>query len=227
MIIIEYIKEKGGMFLESNLSKNLLFFVLGFVLMLILPSFLAKEVFASQLELEPGVYSIDYEILRADNDSVSIANDYFDKPAYIIVQDDKEYIQFSINHSEWTKELQAPLGEDFVDVEVLGTNEEEDTRIVQFELDRSIDDPLEFKMHVLIEEMDPVYDHRYTVRFDFDEDSIEEASEDDVIIVEDGSEADGSSNSIVLWGIILGLLIILVLAIIILKKKKGDKENEA
>lgn len=227
MIIIEYIKEKGGMFLESNLSKNLLFFVLGFVLMLILPSFLAKEVFASQLELEPGVYSIDYEILRADNDSVSIANDYFDKPAYIIVQDDKEYIQFSINHSEWTKELQAPLGEDFVDVEVLETNEEEDTRIVQFELDRSIDDPLEFKMHVLIEEMDPVYDHRYTVRFDFDEDSIEEASEDDVIIVEDGSEADGSSNSIVLWGIILGLLIILVLAIIILKKKKGDKENEA
>lgn len=173
------------------------------------------------------MYSIDYEILRADNDSVSIANDYFDKPAYIIVQDDKEYIQFSINHSEWTKELQAPLGEDFVDVEVLETNEEEDTRIVQFELDRSIDDPLEFKMHVLIEEMDPVYDHRYTVRFDFDEDSIEEASEDDVIIVEDGSEADGSSNSIVLWGIILGLLIILVLAIIILKKKKGDKENEA
>lgn len=124
-------------------------------------------------ELEEGVYSLNYVILHAETESVSIANDYFEKPATLFVEDGEKYIQFALNHSQWTKELQAPLADSFVDVDVISEDEEEDTRIVEFKLDRDLSNPLEFKMHVLIETLEPVYDHRYTVRFDFDSESIE------------------------------------------------------
>lgn len=130
-------------------------------------------------ELEDGAYAIDYVILHAETESVSIANDYFEKPAILYVEDDKKYIQFPLNHSKWTKELQAPSGDDFVDVDVIDQDEKEDTRVVEFKLDQDLTEPLEFKMHVLIETMDPVYDHRYTVRFDFDTESLE-SLEDEV-----------------------------------------------
>ncbi|MBS4207899.1 heme uptake protein IsdC [Bacillus sp. FJAT-50079] len=123
--------------------------------------------------LEEGAYSIDYVILHAQTESVSIANDYFEKPATLYVEDGKRYIQFPLNHSEWTKELQSPFGDTFVDVVVISEDKEANTRVVEFELDRDLSEPLEFKMHVLIESMEPVYDHRYTVRFDFDPTSIE------------------------------------------------------
>lgn len=131
-------------------------------------------------KIEDGVYSMDYVILHAQNDSASIANDYFEKPAYLIVREGERYIRFEINHSNWTKELQAPLGDEFIDVQVISEDEKEDTRVVQFKLDRDLNEPLEFKMHVLIETMDPVYDHRYTIRFDFDMESLKELEESEI-----------------------------------------------
>lgn len=124
-------------------------------------------------EISDGTYSIDYQVLHADNDSASIANDYFEKPAILFVENGEKHIQFTLNHSQWTKELQAPLEGSFLDVDVVSENHDEDTRIVQFKVEEDLAQPLEFKMHVLIETMEPVYDHRYTVRFDFDTDSME------------------------------------------------------
>lgn len=124
-------------------------------------------------EISDGTYSIDYQVLHADNDSASIANDYFEKPAILFVENGEKHIQFTLNHSQWTKVLQAPLEGSFLDVDVVSENHDEDTRIVQFKVEEDLAQPLEFKMHVLIETMEPVYDHRYTVRFDFDTDSME------------------------------------------------------
>ena len=119
-------------------------------------------------------FSIDYQVLNSDSDSASIANDYFEKPAKLFVQNGEKYIQFSINHSEWVKELQAPLGDSFVDVEIISEDEAEDTRIVRFKLEEDLSQPVEIKMHILIESMEPVYDHSYSVRFDFDDTQKEE-----------------------------------------------------
>src|SRR5699024_4845675 len=151
-------------------------------------------------DLEDGAYSIEYVILHAETESVSIANDYFEKPATLFIENGERYIQFPLNHSQWTKELQSPLGDSFEHVDVISVDEEEDTRIVEFLLDRDLSDPLEFKMHVLIEEMEPVYDHRYTVRFDFDENTIEplenverpesEVTNEDTTETSETSEAD-------------------------------------
>ena len=191
-------------------------------------------------EIEDGVYSIDYVILHAESESVSIANDYFEKPATLFVENGEKHIQFPLNHSQWTKELQAPLGDTFVDVNVIETNEEEDTRVVEFMLDRDLTEPLEFKMHVLIETMDPVYDNRYTVRFDFDIESLEQlenverktaestnvsegnGNESDITMV-DHERSNESSNSLTLWLIAGASLLILVgiFGYLIIKDKKG------
>lgn len=133
--------------------------------------------------VEDGVYEIQYELLHASNDSVSIANDYFEKPAIWIVEGDEQYVQLTLNHSEWTKQLQAPVGGEYVDVTVIEEDRENDLRTIQFPLEQSIGEPVEMKMHVLIETMTPVYDHRYTVRLQFDEQSAKRVEQQEAYAV--------------------------------------------
>lgn len=133
--------------------------------------------------VEDGVYEIQYELLHASNDSVSIANDYFEKPAIWIVEGEKQYVQLTLNHSEWTKQLQAPVGGEYVDVTVIEEDRENDLRTIQFPLEQPIGEPVEMKMHVLIETMTPVYDHRYTVRLQFDEQSAKRVEQQEAYAV--------------------------------------------
>jgi heme-binding NEAT domain protein len=179
-------------------------------------------------ESPDGTFLIDYQVLNSDSDSVSISNDYFYKPATLFIEDGEKYIQFTVNHSEWIKELQTPLGETFVDVDIVSEDKEEDTRTVRFKLEEDLSQPVEFKMHILVESMEPVYDHRYTARFDFDADkmeeiesavvsSVEEIDNDEVEVAADTdnekqdekSEKSGS-KTIVLIVIVLAMAALLI-----------------
>src|SRR5699024_237917 len=59
-------------------------------------------------EVEDGIYEVNYEIIHAENESASIANDYFEKPAVLLVKDGEQYVRFQINHSDYVKEIQLP-----------------------------------------------------------------------------------------------------------------------
>lgn len=148
------------------------FLVLTSVIVLLLP-------YSINADTEDGYYEIDYEVLNADNDSVSVANDYFDKPAVLIVDGDNRTVQLSINHSQWVVGLQAPKDDDYVEVEVLSEDkedEEDEKRIVQFDVedDHDFSEPVEMKMHIVVDVLEEDYDHEYTARFDFDETSMKE-----------------------------------------------------
>lgn len=170
--------------------------------------------FASLDTLDDGTYELDYTVLHADSGSASIANDYFEKPALLRVDGNERTIQLTLNHSEWTKELQAPDGDAFTDVRIVRDDRATDTTVVQFPIDRSLDEPLPMKMHVLIETMDPVYDHRYTVRLDFDEASataaderaFETAETDELVTTEEDVDSESSGPS----GFITSLILILI-----------------
>src|SRR5699024_2741772 len=148
------------------------FLVLTSVIVLLLP-------YSINADTEDGYYEIDYEVLNADNDSVSVANDYFDKPAVLIVDGDNRTVQLSINHSQWVVGLQAPKDDDYVEVEVLSEDKEEEED----------------------------YDHEYTARFDFDEASMkevdaplfeveeEEANEEDASESEETDGEDSTTDS--------------------------------
>lgn len=215
--------------------------------------FLPNDGVSARTEMENGTFTIDYVILRADNDSVSIANDYFEKPATLIAENGEQYIQFWINHAGWVKELQAPLGDGFVDVDVVEEDEAEDKRLIQFKVERDLSEPMEFKMHVYIDSMEPVYDHRYTVRFQFYTDSMqktdpveifraahtetenqevqavetdENSEQTSVETIGENAEFSDDSSNIALMSYIALFIIIGLVAIFIIGKRKRKKEEQ-
>lgn len=184
-------------------------------------------------ETADGYYEIDYEVLNAEGDSVSIANDYFEKPATLLVEDGAKQIQFSINHSEWVVGLQAPKGDDFVDVEVISEADEEDIRVVQFAVEEGHDlsEPIEMKMHIVVDVLEEDYDHHYSAQFAFDEGSMKEinapeaeapveegveetpndADESEAEAVKDDTKTENATEEVVSEGMNSGTLIVIIL----------------
>ncbi|GIP15485.1 hypothetical protein J40TS1_11270 [Paenibacillus montaniterrae] len=125
-------------------------------------------------ELSDGTYTIDYMIKKPDDESVSMANDYWEKPATVIVSGGAISVRMTINHSEWVTQFKTPSGSSYADAKVISEDAEKNTRLVQFSLD-SLDKPMLSKIHVTVPEID--YDHDYTIRFVYDTDTLKLISE--------------------------------------------------
>ncbi|WP_161631226.1 heme uptake protein IsdC [Paenibacillus pinihumi] len=139
------------------------------VLFIILAAWGLVPAVKAAAELENGTYTIDYTVLKAENDSVSMANDYWEKPATLIVNNGKLTVQMRVNHSKWVTEFKVPSGSGFSDVKVISTDEKADKRLTEFNVN-SLTEPVEAKIHVTVESID--YDHDYTVRFAFNTDKM-------------------------------------------------------
>ncbi|MCM3112713.1 heme uptake protein IsdC [Lederbergia lenta] len=124
-------------------------------------------------DLADGTYTINYTVLHSDNDSASMANDYWEKPAKIIVDGGKMNMQMTINHSAWVTDFKVPNNGGYSDVSVISSDKAADKRVVQFPVD-NLSSPLVSKIHVTVEDIN--YDHDYTVRFSFDTSSIQTVS---------------------------------------------------
>ncbi|WP_194843350.1 NEAT domain-containing protein [Paenibacillus sp. B01] len=120
-------------------------------------------------KLADGIYKLSYEIRKAENESVSMANDYFEKPATIIVSKGVVIGKIQLNHSEWITEFKTARGDKFPAATVLQKDAKKNTRVVQFRMD-GIQKPLVSKIHVTVPDIE--YDHDYTIRFVFDADTI-------------------------------------------------------
>ncbi|EJQ99425.1 heme uptake protein IsdC [Bacillus mycoides] len=116
-------------------------------------------------KLADGTYDINYVIKKAEDDSASMANDYFEKPAKLIVKNGEMRVQVPMNHSAWITEFKAPENGNFVDSKVISKDEAADKRTVEFKVD-DLSKPLGVKIHVVVPSAN--YDHHYTVRFAFD-----------------------------------------------------------
>ena len=123
-------------------------------------------------QLQDGSYSINYTVLKAENDSVSMANDYWEKPAKVIVKNGELTVQMRLNHSQWVTQFKVPNTankDEYIDTTLISSDKEADKRLVQFKA-TGLSEPLLSKIHVTVPEVD--YDHDYTIRFSFDEKSI-------------------------------------------------------
>lgn len=174
---------------------------------------------ASAAILDDGVYAIDYQLLQADSDSVSIANDYFAKPALLKIKGADARMQVTVNQSEWVKELKAQDGDAFVDSTIVSQDTEANTRVVEFKFDGEQLTPFPLKMHVVIEDMEPVYDHAYTVRVAIDPDSAEVTDEE---WIDSQSEDDASGKTI--WYIVVALFAVVAIVAVI-KMTRSKKKN--
>jgi len=129
--------------------------------------------------LADGTYTIDYTIKKPDDESVSMANDYWDKPATLIVGGGAITVQMTVNHSEWVTKFKVPSGSSYIDTKVISRDESANTRLTQFTID-SVDKPMLAQIHVTVPEID--YDHDYTIRFVFDTNSLKLISEPEATV---------------------------------------------
>ncbi|MCU5392917.1 heme uptake protein IsdC [Bacillus toyonensis] len=137
-------------------------FIMTFVCML---AFLVVPFGQASAKLADGTYDINYVIQKAENESASMANDYFEKPAKLVVKNGEMKVQVPMNHSAWITEFKAPENGNFVDAKVVSKDEGADKRTVEFKVD-DLSKPLGVKIHVVVPSAN--YDHHYTIHFAFD-----------------------------------------------------------
>ena len=130
-----------------------------FVLFLVLPVH-------SEAAVADGTYNVNYQVNKPGSSSASMANDYFLKPAKLIVNDGKMTVQLTIKNSSWVTQFNPPGG-----ASVISSNTGADQRVVQFNI-ASLNS-LTVGMKIDIEDID--YHHAYSVDFVFDASGLPEA----------------------------------------------------
>ena len=119
----------------------------------------------TQATVADGTYSLNYQVNKPGSSSASMANDYFLKPAKLIVNSGKMTVQLTINKSAWVTEFTPPGG-----ATVISSNPEADQRVVQFNIS-SLKPTVAMKID--IDDID--YHHSYSVDFVFDGSGLPEA----------------------------------------------------
>ena len=117
---------------------------------------------------QDGEYELPFEVWQADKDDISVADDYLEKPATLIVKDGKYTVQTTLKNSSWWQYFKVASGDDFIDVTEVSKNDAADTKVVQFEVD-DIDALLDAKVHIIVTGIPGLdYDNKYDIRFNFD-----------------------------------------------------------
>lgn len=119
---------------------------------------------ASAAIVADGTYEVEYTVKKPDNDSVSIANDYFEKPARVEVRNGEAVVYFQTNHNKWMTSLQYPAGADAVALQAVEENEAEDKKVFRLP-HANVLEPAVLQVHVKIDELG--YDQAYSVRLVF------------------------------------------------------------
>ncbi len=139
----------------------------------LLPTSSSVVAATASTKLADGTYTLKYDILKAENDSVSMANDYFEKPAKLYVKKGQMTMQIKLNHSEWTTGFKVDYKGKIIDTKVIHKDAKTDTRTVQFPI-TTVNSPLISKIHVTVPAYN--YDHDYTIRFAFDSKSVKKVA---------------------------------------------------
>lgn len=122
-------------------------------------------------ELKDGEYTINYEILKGDpkDDSTSLADGYWNKPATVLVQDGEIKVRTVINKDAWVVEFQTKQGSSFTDAKLVSRDTDNDSRLVEFKVG-SLEEDLVTSMTVDIPSQN--YYHSYETRFRFYPDTL-------------------------------------------------------
>lgn len=115
-----------------------------------------------------GTHSLNFQVNKPDSSSASMANDYFAKPAKLIVSNGSMKVQMTIKNSAWVTQFNPPGG-----ATVISSNPSADSRVVQFSISNL--NPIKVAMKIDIDDID--YHHAYTVDFVFNGSGLPEKQE--------------------------------------------------
>lgn len=147
-------KGRGLVKMKINIVRA---FLIVFVIFTVMP-------ITSHAQFADGIYELKYQVNKPESISASMANDYFIKPAKLIVKDGKSTVQITIKNSAWVTEFNPPGG-----ATVVSKNEGADSRVVQFAVS-NLSAALTVAMKIDIDDIN--YHHGYSVDFVFDSSTI-------------------------------------------------------
>lgn len=172
--------------------------------------------------LENGTYEIPYEVKKSGESSTSIANDYFQKPAILIVSDHKMYLEFTILKSHWTKEVTF----DGKKETLVKTNKEKDMRTIQFPL-KQISGKHKGTLAVYINEKvdgeDFLYDNRYEIDFVLNDNKLKKQTDTvkEIKITENKQTKEQPTSW---WVYVMSALVFFLIVVTVGKQIRGRKE---
>lgn len=135
--------------------KKLMMFVM--LVTLLVFNFALPQASAQQAD---GTHSIKYQVNKPESNSVSIANDYFLKPAKVTMKNGTATVQITLKNSAWITKFQPPGG-----ATVVSEDKAADTRTVQFTV-KDLTKPVVTAMKIDIDDIN--YHHEYSVSLVFD-----------------------------------------------------------
>lgn len=156
---------------------------------LVLLLWVTNDIYNASAQIKDGTYTIQYTVMHGSDPSASIANDYWEKPATLYVKDGNITAEMAVNHSAWITEFKVGG----TDVDIVSEDTPNDTRVNRFQI-QGIQEMTKAEIHVIVPDID--YDHGYTVRFDFDESSLQEIVNTSVNTNDDETETDEDNNEI-------------------------------
>ncbi|PGX57390.1 cell surface protein [Bacillus anthracis] len=142
--------------------------------------------------LKDGEYSIGFKVLKDKTEEISMMNTYTKNPGVLKVKDGKKYVSFTLTNSSWITKFEFEKNGSFVDAKVLGTNKEQDTRVVEVEV-ADLSKKLNAKVKVDIDSMN--YHHFYDIQFAFDKGSIKSLGNQGGDDKPDGSNNPDDNNN--------------------------------
>src|SRR5699024_4301035 len=120
------------------------------------------------------VYEIDYVIKQEDGSKVSISNDFFKKPAFLLEKDGKTYLQLTIENGDMIKNLSNKYGEALV-----VKKNKDGSVVVQLRVDNNLANML-LDMHIIVPSGAipgfPGYDEKHGAILVFDKSSKKEVA---------------------------------------------------
>ncbi|SHG51646.1 NEAT domain-containing protein [Ornithinibacillus halophilus] len=122
------------------------------------------------------VYEINYSVKHATEDETSAADQFFVKPAKLLVKDGVNYIQLTVTNSDMIDSLTTENG----DVVVVQKNAD-GSMVVQFKVDGNLADAITMDMHITVPNM---YSMEHSARLFLDLDSQKEIATNDVKVAE-------------------------------------------
>ncbi|MFJ6210729.1 heme uptake protein IsdC [Lysinibacillus sp. NPDC092081] len=135
-------------------------------------------------QLADGTHSIKYQVNKPESNSVSIANDYFLKPAKVTLKNGVATVQITLKNSAWITKFQPPGG-----ATVVSEDKAADTRTVQFTA-KDLTKPVVTSMKIDIDDIN--YHHEYSVSLVFDAASVGSTT---ITKVSDSKTTNASINS--------------------------------
>ena len=114
--------------------------------------------------LADGLYTIDYQVWKENADEASSMGNYLSKPAKLIVENGKSYIQLNLSSSNFVTGFKTEVNGQYVDAEVISQDDEAKTKVLRFEVENLSD--------ITNIQLAMSYGMNHVVRMVFDEGSI-------------------------------------------------------